>query len=267
MRCRPVGLDVVDIGGSTVEQQAIGLPNLVSSSFISNSASNGLVGLAFSKLNTIKPEPQKTFFANVVNDLTLPVFTAQLKGGTIGAYEFGIIDETAFSGNLTTVPVDSSRGFWEFDSQQVVVNGKATMITGGKAIADTGTSLMLVPEQMLTAYWTQVQGAVSSAEAGGIIFPCNANLPDLQVAVGPTYLATVPGSFMNFANVGEDTSGANCKRLSNLVVAKLTFVAVCFGGLQSNGNLGFAIYGDVWFKSQFVAFQATGPSLGIAPHS
>lgn len=87
---RPVGLDTVDIGGSTVAQQAIGLPSFVSASFASDTASNGLVGLAFSKLNTVSPSKQLTFFDNVVNDLTLPVFTAQLKGGTVGAIMRGM---------------------------------------------------------------------------------------------------------------------------------------------------------------------------------
>lgn len=184
----------------------------MSASFASDTASNGLVGLAFSKLNTVSPSKQLTFFDNVVNDLTLPVFTAQLKGGTVGAYEFGIIDETAFTGTLTTVPVDSSRGFWEFDSQKVIVNGQTTVIANGKAIADTGTSLMLVSDAMLQAYWSQVKNAQVSQDAGGVIFPCNAQLPDLQVAVGPKYMATVPGKFMNFANIGTDTAtGQKCK--------------------------------------------------------
>lgn len=207
-----VGVDSVDIGGATVDQQAIGLPNNVATSFIQDRASNGLVGLAFSQLNTVKPTKQKTFFDNVIGDLTQPVFTARLKHGAAGAYEFGNIDTSAFTGKLNTVPVDSSKGFWEFDSQSAAVNGQTINVPGGKAIADTGTSLMLVADDILVGYWNQVDGAQVSQQAGGVIFPCNTNLPDLQIAVGNSYMATVSGSLMNFAKVGQDTNtGNNCK--------------------------------------------------------
>lgn len=41
---------------------------------------------------------------------------------------------------------------------------------------------------------------------------------------------------------------------------------VCFGGMQATppGQLG--IYGDVFFKSQFVAFNGGNNTLGMAPH-
>ncbi len=263
----PVGVDTVDIGGSTVDQQAIGIPDVVADSFVTDSASNGLVGLAFSQLNTIEPQQQKTFFANVIADLSQPVFTAQLKGGEVGAYEFGRIDTTAFAGDLATAPVDSSRGFWEVDSATAAVNGQNIDIPNGRAIVDTGTSLMLVTDEMLVGYWNQVPDAQLSQEVGGVIFPCNSQLPDLQVAIGDSYMATVPGEGMNFSAVGKDDTGTDCKFILAPSECWLIMLLVCFGGLQSNQGLGFSIYGDVFFKSQFVVFDGSGPSVGIAPHS
>jgi hypothetical protein len=46
-----VGTDTVTIGGTTVTGQAIELANQVSSTFVSDAA-DGLVGLAFSSINT-----------------------------------------------------------------------------------------------------------------------------------------------------------------------------------------------------------------------
>jgi hypothetical protein len=207
-------VDQLDIGGATVDAQAIGLPDAVADSFVTDSAANGLVGLAFSQLNTIKPVQQKTFFDNILPDLTQPVFTAQLKGGQVGSYEFGNIDQTAFTGQLTQAAVDSSRGFWEVDSTSFAVQGVqgTGTINNGKAIIDTGTSLMLVPDAMLVGYWSAVTGAQLSQAAGGVIFPCNSALPDLQVAIGDNYMATVNAEGMNFANVGRDTqTGQECK--------------------------------------------------------
>lgn len=209
----PVGVDTVDIGGSTVDAQAIGLPNDVSDSFITNTAANGLVGLAFSQLNTIKPTPQKTFFDNVMADLTQPVFTALLRSDSSGAYEFGQVDTSLFTGQLSTAAVDSSNGFWEVSSTSAVVQGQTVNLAGGTAILDTGTSLMLVADELVVAYWDNVQGAQVNQEAGGVIFPCNADLPDVQVAIGDN-LATVSGANMNFASVGSDSqTGEQCEYL------------------------------------------------------
>jgi aspergillopepsin I len=48
----------------------------------------------------------------------------------------------------------------------------------------------------------------------------------------------------------------------------LTWVdVVCFGAIQSNGGADLQIYGDIFFKSQFVAFDSSGPSIGVAPHA
>jgi len=191
--------------------QAFGVPDQVSESFVIDSASNGLVGLAFSKLNTMIPTQQKTFFDNIVSDLSQPVFTAALKGNTEGSYEFGNIDTASFTGELNVVPVDASQGFWQFDSSSATINNKKVQIQGGKAIADTGTSLMLVTDDLLTAYWENVEGATLNEEVGGIIFPCNAQLPDLDIAIGDK-TATVAGNNFNFAEVGADSaSGTNCK--------------------------------------------------------
>ncbi|KAH0406192.1 acid protease, partial [Aureobasidium melanogenum] len=73
-----VGTDTVDIGGATVTRQAIELATSVSSAFVSDADSDGLVGLAFSNLNSVSPTPQKTFFDNIMSELAQPVFTACL---------------------------------------------------------------------------------------------------------------------------------------------------------------------------------------------
>ena len=206
----PVITERVDIGGATVERQAVGLPDTISSSFSLDPNSNGLIGLGFSAINTMRPERQKTFFDNILPDLPEPVFTASLKPGAPGSYEFGRIDKTKFRGSLKTVPVDSSRGFWEFSSQQFAVGNGTTQTKSSGAsslIADTGTSLMLMDDEIVQAYYTQVAGASQSQTAGGFVFPCEARLPDLKVAVGDDHLAVVTGQLMNFAPAGTDRQG------------------------------------------------------------
>lgn len=203
-----VGTDTVDIGGATVQNQAVELATKVSGSFLQDAHSNGLVGLAFSQLNTVKPQPQRTFFDNIASQLDVPVMTASLKSRAVGSYEFGRIDSTKFTGQMANVSVDKSNGFWQFNSAQFAVgNGNLQAIqTAPTAIADTGTSLMLVSPEVATAYYAQVQGAVLSQQAAGFTFPCDTQLPSLSIAVGDNNLATVPPAVINFGVFGANTT-------------------------------------------------------------
>ncbi|KAI1775852.1 acid protease [Hypoxylon cercidicola] len=240
-----VGTDTVDLGGATVTAQAVELATAVSQSFVQDPNNNGLLGLAFSSINTVQPQQQKTFFDNVMPSLAEPVFTADLRAQAVGAYEFGQVDTSKFTGDMTWVPVNNTSGFWQFTSEKFAIDGGAPQksTAGGQAIADTGTTLMLADSAVADAYYAQVDGAVNDQAQGGFTFPCNAKLPDLQIDVGGT-MATVKGDDINFAQVDGST---------------------CFGGLQAT-TAGLQIYGDIFFKSNFVAFNGGNNSLGFAQH-
>ena len=209
-----VGTDTVSIGGATVTSQAVELATDVSQEFIQDTTSNGLVGLAFSSLNTVKPVQQTTFFDNIAPSLQEHVFTANLKHATEGTYEFGKIDSTQFNGPLQWTTIDNTNGFWQFPSNTFAVgNGSIQQNTqNSPAIADTGTSLLLVDQSVVNGYYSQVTGAVMSTQEGGIIFPCSSVLPDLNIALGPDYMGTINGNLLTFAQIGPSTTGGSAKR-------------------------------------------------------
>lgn len=197
-----VGTDVVEIGGVSVQNQAVELATKVTQTFIQDTQNNGLLGLAFSKLNTVQPQQQKTFFDNVLPSLAEPVFTADLRHNAVGAYEFGRIDNTKFTGQLAWIPVNTAMGFWQFTTSAFSVGtGQAVKVKPTQAIADTGTTLMLVSQSVANAYYSQVQGAKNDSNAGGITFPCNTNLPDLFVDVGGRYMARIKGDDIRFSQI------------------------------------------------------------------
>lgn len=183
-----VGVDMVTVGGITVMGQAVEIPVAVSNSFTSDTNSDGILGLAFQSINSIKPQSQPTFLKNAESLLQEPVFTANLKANTPGNYEFGVIDHNAYSGDtINYTPVDSSHGLWQFATKQGSSPG----------IADTGSSLLLLDDDIVNAYWAQVSN--KSSDDQGILFPCDTTLPDFQIELGEGYNATIAGSLINYA--------------------------------------------------------------------
>lgn len=269
-----VGTDIVDIGGAIVANQVVELATEVSDSFAADKGSNGLVGLAYSKLNNVKPTPQKTFFENVLPSLSQPVFTADLRKAAGGFYEFGFIDETKFNGSLSWAPINTTSGFWQFSSTSFAVGGGPAMsVSGGQAVADTGTSLLLANVAIVNTYYSQVRGAFHNQTAGGVTFPCDAQLPDLKLDVGGNYMAQIRGSDINFGVVDASADGTlSLFRIplprgpcEGEEIPRLTRLIACFGGLQAvDGDL--QIFGDIMFKSQFVVFNGGNNSIAMAPH-
>ncbi|KAI1748974.1 aspartic peptidase domain-containing protein [Xylaria castorea] len=230
--------DVVNVGGVSFKSQGVESAKQVSAQFAQDADSDGLLGLAFSTLNTVTPNLEKTFFDNVADSLDTAAWTADLKYHEAGTYDFGVIDNSKYTGDISYVDVDNSQGFWGFTAD---VNGESV-----SGIADTGTTLALLPDSVVDAYYQQVDGAQNDQQQGGYVFPCDTDLPDLTFSPGDAQI-TIPGKYINYAPV--DDSGSSC-----------------FGGLQSDGGQGISIYGDIALKAAFVVFdQSQGsPRLGWA---
>jgi aspergillopepsin I len=227
--------DTVDVGGTTVTGQAVELAKTISAQFQQDTDNDGLLGLAFSSINTgqcfhqekeiwanvhaVKPQQQTTFFDTAIAQgvLEQEVFTADLKKGAPGTYDFGFIDDSKHTGDITYTPIDNSNGFWEFTGTGYQVGDGDFQDASIDAIADTGTTLLLLDDDIVSAYYDEVQGAKYDNSQGGYTFPCSATLPDFALGISD-YQAVIPGSFMNFSPVSD---GSSSKWNANFISGKL----------------------------------------------
>ncbi|KAF2143407.1 uncharacterized protein K452DRAFT_225302 [Aplosporella prunicola CBS 121167] len=237
--------DKVVVGGVTATSQAVEAATSVSRSFTQDVDDDGLLGLAFSSINTVSPEPQKTFFDSVKGQLAKALFAVTLRRGEAGTYDFGFIDESKYEGEIVYSDVSTANGFWEFTPSGYAVGADGETVEASiKAIADTGTTLLYLPEDVVTAYYEKVEGASYDSLQGGYVYPCDNDLPDFTLVIAGQK-RTVPGAYVKYAPVS---------------------LGQCFGGIQPNTGIGFSIVGDTFLKAMYVVFdQSTSqPRLGWA---
>ncbi|KAF2159425.1 hypothetical protein M409DRAFT_37926 [Zasmidium cellare ATCC 36951] len=244
-----VWLDSVNVGGVVVPHQAVENARQVSATFTQDSASSGLLGLGFSKLNTVRPNTQQTFFDNVKGLLKAGVIGVDLKAGAFGTYDFGFIDGAKKSGDVTYTPLNSTQGFWGIEASGYAIgNSTTTTKAPTPGIVDTGTTLLLLPDALVEDYYAGVPNSTYSVSEAGWIFDCNEVSPppppDFSLVING-YRARVPGSYLNYA-------------------PSQTRDGYCFGGIQSSAELGVNIFGDVFLKSQFVVLDGEEGRVGFA---
>ncbi|KAH7216867.1 aspartic peptidase domain-containing protein [Fusarium redolens] len=153
------GSDNLTIGGLTIENQTVQLASELSYQFAQGTG-DGLLGLAFPSISTVKtnksPDPADTPVINMIKQGDIPeeaeLFTSAFysqwdANSPESFYTFGFIDTDLVSSSgeeITWTEIDSSDGFWMFLSVSVSVKGKTINLSGNKAIADTGITLVLV---------------------------------------------------------------------------------------------------------------------------
>lgn len=194
-----VGTASVNIGGGTVTSQSVELATSISSTLVSDTKIDGIAGFGFSKTNTVRPIRQLGFFDKLKIQLSLPIFTADLKHNAPGSYDFGFINSSKYTGDsIYYTNVTASSGFWMFAASGYAVGSGAAILPHGglyPTIVDTGTSLLLMQQDMVEAYYAQVASATFDSTQGGYVFPCDSALPDLTIEVG-SYSAVIGSEYM-----------------------------------------------------------------------
>ncbi|KZO99775.1 acid protease [Calocera viscosa TUFC12733] len=245
--------DVVTLGAIAIPGQAVEVADKLSSAFTSGDGSDGLLGLAFPSINTVAPTQQLTPVANMIKDKLVeqPIFTVKLdKEDSKGFYTFGALASAEAVGasvsDIQYTDVISTNGFWEFLSPSLTIGTTTSKREANNtAIADTGTTLLLLSDTACALIYRSIPGAKMDAQAGGWVLPTNSTPPNLSFGVGNAGLEFgIPGEDLKFADAGNGMS---------------------FGSVQSRGGNTQDILGDVFLKRVYAVFDQTpnAPKIGF----
>ncbi|KAN0117911.1 endothiapepsin [Hyaloscypha variabilis] len=218
-----VWLDKVCIGGACFNNQSVETATAVSHGFTTQSGSDGLLGLGFSVANAIFPVHQPTWFENMQYLLLEPL------------YNFGCIDPLQYHGEISYTSAYTGDGKWTFNIVGYGIGDNATVSETWKSYADTGTSLLYIPNDACNTYYSAVEGSYNNASGPGYVFPCGSELPDFKFIIDSGYTGTVHGTYMNYSTTGYNDGNR-------------------VGGIQDSTRFGIGIAGDMLLKSQFVVF-------------
>jgi hypothetical protein len=234
--------DTVQIGGTYVNQQAVQVAVNVSPDIAKDNFVSGILGLANSAANTVRPTPQRTYIDNIKDQLALPLFTANLRRRAPGNYNFGYIDRSEYTGRIGYAPIDRMHPLWMVAASGYQIGNDFEHSQVISTIVDTGTSLILVPENVVASYYAGIPDLRRDPKLNMLLYPCEIPLPNFYLFIGG-HRAKIPGSYINYGSVGG---------------------GYCFGGIQSSASLPFSVLGDVFLKAQFVVFDYGNARVGFA---
>lgn len=187
------------------------------------------------------PTQRTTLFDTSLSSLAAPLFTANLKRGAPGTYNFGYIDNAQYTGAITYTALTST-AFWQINLSGYAVGSKPFKTQSVTAIVDTGSTLLILPQSIVNDYYSNISGARYSTSWGSYLYPCKSIIPDFTFGADK-YRGKIPGAYMTFAQIN---------------------ATHCYGGLQSNGGSSLSILGDILIKAQFIVFDAGNKRLGFA---
>nr|QCC30103.1 secreted aspartic protease [Rhodotorula taiwanensis] len=241
----PVYSDSVTVGGLTATGQTFGTATTLTGNF-GSSPSDGLVGMAYPALSQLGVSP---FFNTLWSEghVARDVFSFRLAAGNSAPSELylgGLNSNKYVAGTTGYTPV-ISQTYWAINTN-VQVNGQSVSGLGTlNAIADTGTTLIVVPTSDAQTFWSSVPGAAPYSGGGGYYtFPCNS---------APSVTFQFPGSSTKwpvpYLNLGTVSYGSN----------------QCVGAIVGqDSGLNAWILGDSFLKGVYSTFDFANNRVGFS---
>lgn len=236
--------DTVTVAGMEISGQVFAAATSQPGTTFVDAPFDGILGLGYQAIAVDDVVPP---FYNMVSQglVDTGVFAFYLtRAGTStsgGELVFGGIDSAHYTGDITYVDV-SQQGYWQFNMDSAVVNG-VTVCSSCQAIADSGTSLIAVPDSVYESVQEAI-GATSNDE-GDYFVDCSSidSLPTISFVIGGTTF-TLDGSDYTYEVVSDDTT-------------------YCLSAFEDAGT-DFWILGDVFMGKYYSIFDLTNNRVGFA---
>lgn len=250
------GIENVKIGDFTAENQIFGLADNLSDDFV-NLESDGICGLAFDSLNTMDNQAPTLITTLIKQKKINPLFSFHLSRvsnfNDQGTLTLGGVDNSKFKGKITfnrviNTPISATvntLAFWLINVDDASVNKKSLAFKGRKAIIDTGTSTIILPDDDAAKINSQIPGATLDPKSGMFIIPCNTTTAvafkfgGVDFEINPKDLITAP------------VDGTNC--ISSIVP-----------GFNFDAKNDTWLVGTPFLKNVFSVFRVENPSVGFA---
>ncbi|KAJ3112221.1 hypothetical protein HK100_002418 [Physocladia obscura] len=257
-----VGYSNVTLGGLNAEI-------LVGLAILLVEQQQGLLGLAFSSLGVISSSvtPYVHVSGNWFDALNLdnPVFGFYLSDyddGDFGEITLGGYDSEKYTGDITWQPLvnitedylgNPSPGYWTFSLLPWTWSVPGTGASGAigspetpYAIADTGTTLLIVPNAVALGVFTALNVTYDNdPEVEDYVIPCTNSLPPIVFSYEGTDFSIPSEIYTLFA--GTDSLGND----------------VCIPGITGGGD-GISIFGDIFLRSYYSLYDKKNIQLGFA---
>ncbi|XP_008538492.2 pregnancy-associated glycoprotein [Equus przewalskii] len=242
-----VGYDTIKISSLVDRNQAFGLSVEEPDKILELATFDGILGLSYPSLSVKGVTP---VFDNLWNQglLSQKLFAFYLsrKGKKGSVVMFGGVDPSYYTGELHWVPV-SKPLYWQISMDSISINGKVIACDGGcQAIVDTGTSLLLGPQDAVLNIQEIIQARRSTS--GEYFIDCDAvnTLPDI--------LFTIDG-------IGYPVP-------ANAYIQKDAALGICFSSFEGNEDISNNseewILGDVFLRLYFTVFDRENDRIGLA---
>ncbi|KAM0282930.1 hypothetical protein ACHAQH_002741 [Verticillium albo-atrum] len=258
-----VWLDTLELSPTLIiPNTSIGAATYMSDRLRADSITTGLMGISKALEATTRP-PTPTIIETL--SLHLPqgqrYIGADLRANSsAGQYTFGALPTKLFTNDVSWAAAVPDSGHWDFAVSRFRLGAMEQNVWVKRpfvATADTGTTLLMLPRNVVDVYYSAIASARKADEYGGAwVFPCADEAPDFEFWVDEGddgYTGLVPGAYVRYAPASDEDRDT------------------CFGGIQDIELMmdgvdekPDAIFGDVALKSMFVAFDIEKGRVGFA---